>query len=177
MEDRHNENYKHINDDANRGDIKGYQATPGFQLQMIGNTIGGTDQRAYRHQMNSQNEKMQRRASGNENQYQIGDIGDAGKDARGGATRDLNYGPSGAGNLMKRNTSFNRENDNQNVDQQNLDMRQKFPSQRYAIDSLFQNNQKVHGQIHQQSKTFKQQPSLQSQNKKSNIYIIDFAQK
>ena len=45
------------------------------------------------------------------------------------------------------------------------------------MDSNFQNNHKVHGQIHQQSKNFKQQLSLQSQNKKSNIYIIDFAQK
>ena len=133
--------------------------------------------------MNNPNEKTNRRASNNENQNQMGDIGDPSKDARGGATRDLNFGPAGAaGNSsspMKGQPSFNRENENLNVDQQkfDLDMRQKFTSQRHAIDSNFQSNQKVHGLLHQQSKNFKQQPSLQSQNKKSNIYIIDFSQK
>lgn len=110
QKDSHNRHYKHyhINDDhdAKRGsNIRNQAATPGFQLQMLGNAIEGTDQRGLRHQLDSQNEEMNRRASNGENQYQIGDIGDAGKDARGGTTRDLNCGPPGAGgsssNLIK----------------------------------------------------------------------------
>ena len=71
QKDGHDGNYQHnhINDDhdAKRGEnARNQAATPGFQLQMIGNASIGTDQRAYRHQMNNPNDKMNRRASNND---------------------------------------------------------------------------------------------------------------